>query len=178
MNQENNTNNKKDAVITGIFFIIATVAAIIGKILYAPILEQANYIQNAAQDYTQIMAGAVFELILVSSACGTAIMLLPYLRKYDEHLGIAYFCFRVLEAILILIGIVAILSILTLSSSFVNDSRVTLIACQSVGFFAKAIHDWTFILGPLFFLGINTCIYSYVFFRTQRLFYCTQPSKF
>ncbi len=160
-------NDKNNAIITGLFFIGATVTAIIGLKLYDPILLQPDYIQNGAKYTVQLVWGAVFELILVCSASGTAIMLSPYLRKYNEHLGLGYLCFRLLEAIFILIGIVAMLSIVTLSNSFVNESSPDLPSYQTAGIIAKAIHDWTFILGPLFMLGINTFIYSYVFFKTE-----------
>ncbi len=160
-------NDKKNALITGLFFIAATVFAIIGLKLYDPILVQSDYIQNATKDTTQLIWGAVCELILVCTASGTAIMLSPYLRKYNEHLGMAYFSFRLLEAIFILIGIVAMLSIVSLCNSFANESNPDLSAYRAAGIIAKAIHDWTFILGPLFMLGINTYIYSYVFFKTE-----------
>lgn len=160
-------NDKKNAIITGLFFIGATVTAIIGLKLYDPILVQPDYIQHGAKYTVQLIWGAVFELILVCTASGTAIMLSPYLRKYNEHLGLGYLCFRLLEAIFILIGIVAMLSIVTLSNSFVNESSPDLSSYQTAGIIAKAIHDWTFIIGPLFMLGINTFIYSYVFFKTE-----------
>ncbi|MNS72349.1 hypothetical protein D3C72_1057570 [compost metagenome] len=34
------------------------------------------------------------------------------------------------------------------------------------GSLLKAIHDWTFLLGPNFFLGINTMMYSYIFYKS------------
>jgi hypothetical protein len=160
-------NDKKNAIITGLFFVGATVTAIIGLKLYDPILVQPDYIQNGAKYNVQLIWGAVFELLLVCSASGTAIMLSPYLRKYNEHLGLGYLCFRLLEAIFILIGIVAMLSIVTLSNSFANESNQDLASYLAAGIIAKAIHDWTFILGPLFMLGINTSIYSYVFLKTE-----------
>ena len=160
-------NDKKNAIITGLFFIGATVTAIIGLKLYDPILVQPDFIQNGAKYTVQLIWGAVFELILVCTASGTAIMLSPYLRKYSEQLGLGYLCFRLLEAIIILIGIVAMLSIVTLSNSFINESSPDLPSYQAAGIIAKAIHDWTFILGPLFMLGINTFIYNYVFLKTD-----------
>ena len=160
-------NDKKNAIITGLFFIGATATAVIGLKLYDPILVQPDYIQNGAKYTVQLIWGAVFELILVCTASGTAIMLSPYLRKYNEHLGLGYLCFRLLEAIFILIGIVAMLSIVTLSNAFVNESSPDLASYQTAGIIAKVIHDWTFILGPLFMLGINTFIYSYVFLKTE-----------
>ncbi|MBM7661795.1 hypothetical protein JOC85_002602 [Bacillus mesophilus] len=38
---------------------------------------------------------------------------------------------------------------------------------HSSGIILKAIHDWTFMLGPLFMLGINTMMYSYIFYKTK-----------
>ncbi|WP_238540538.1 DUF4386 domain-containing protein [Paenibacillus mucilaginosus] len=31
----------------------------------------------------------------------------------------------------------------------------------------KAVHDWTFLLGPNFMLGINTMLYSYIFYKSR-----------
>lgn len=159
-------SHKKNGLIAGLFFIAATVSAIIGLKLYDPILVESNYLVQASLHSSQIIWGAVMELILICSMAGTAIMLFPYLRKYNESLGLGYIVFRLLEAAFILIGIVAILSILTLSQTYINEVNPNIIAYQSAGVMAKAIHDWTFIIGPLFILGINTSIYSYVFYRT------------
>lgn len=162
-----NRTEKVNAKVTGWFFIAATVSAIIGLLLYDPILNSNDYLLQGAANSNQIISGAIFELILVCTACGTAIMLYPYLKKFNERLGMAYFCFRVLEAITILLGIVSVLSLLTLSHSYVTSTNPDVAIYNAVGIIAKAFHDWTFLLGPKFLLGINTFIYSYVFYKTK-----------
>lgn len=159
--------NKTNAIITGLFFIAATVSAIIGLKLYDPILNHADYLTNAARHSTQIIFGGLFELILVCTASGTAIMLFPYLRKYNESLAIGYVCFRVLEVVFILIGILGMLSIVTLGHAYLSKASSDIDTYQAAGTIAKAIHDWTFIIGPLFILGINTSIYNYVFYKSK-----------
>ena len=161
-----NSNEKVNAKVTGWFFIAATVSAIIGLMLYDPILNSNEYLLQGALNSNQIILGAIFELILVCTICGTAIMLYPLLKKYNERLGMAYFCFRVLEAIIILLGIVSVLALLTLSHSYVTSSNPDGAIYNAAGIIAKAYHDWTFLLGPKFLLGINTFIYSYVFYKT------------
>ena len=37
---------------------------------------------------------------------------------------------------------------------------------NAIGTALRAIHDWTFLLGPNFMLGINTIMYSFLFFRS------------
>lgn len=133
--------DKTNAVITGLFFIAATVSAIIGLKLYDPILIHTDYLANGAKNSVQIIFGALSELVLVCTAAGTGIMLFPYLRKFNERLGLGYITFRLLEAILILIGIVSVLALLTLSHSYTNEASPAVNAFQTAGTILKAIHD-------------------------------------
>jgi hypothetical protein len=159
--------HKINAVATGVFFITAAAAAIIGLILYDPVLNHSDYLIRGANNSYQIVLGAVFELILACSAIGTAIMLFPYLRRFNESLGLGYVCFRLLEVVFILIGIVSVLSLLSLSKVFASAPVADVTSFQTNGETLKAIHDWTFMLGPNFMLGINTFIYSYVFYQSK-----------
>ena len=166
MNGINSKTDKINAVVTGVLFIIATIAGIIGLKLYDPILNHSDYLILGARNSNQIILGAAFELILTCSAAGTGIMLYPYLRKFNESLGLGYVCFRMLEVVFILIGIISVLALLSLSHEFTNTDANTA-SFQTLGKILKAIHDWTFMLGPNFMLGVNTFIYSYVFYQSK-----------
>lgn len=158
--------NKFNAQIIGWLFIIATISSIIGLKLYDPILADDNFMVSANKHYAQIVFGAINELILVVAATGTGIMLYPYLRRYSESLGIGYLSFRMLEVVFIMIGIVSVLTALSISEHYAKGiipesnaqyQMLTLIA----------MHKWTFMLGPNFMLAVNTFIYSLVFFKTR-----------
>ncbi|NEM98507.1 DUF4386 domain-containing protein [Pontibacter burrus] len=161
------SGTKKDAVITGVFFIVATVAAIVGLRLYDPVLNNANYLTLGVSFSNQIITGAISELILACTAAGTGVMLYPYLRKYNESLGLGYLSFRLLEVVFILVGIVSVLALLSLSQMYTSTPAPDTATYAAMGGVLKAIHGWTFMLGPNFMLGINTFIYSYVFFKTD-----------
>lgn len=164
------TNTKRNSAITGVFFIAATTFAIIGLLLYGPLLNHPDYLSRGAAHATQIIIGAICELVLVSANTGTALMLYPYLRLYNKHLGLAYFSFRLLEVLFISIGIVSMLGLLSLSIDYsTNIETADVQTYQTIGSVLKAIHDWTFIIGPHFMLGINTFLYSYVFYRTKMI---------
>jgi hypothetical protein len=159
--------DRKNAVVTGVFFIMATTTAIISLILYGPVLNQPGNLAAGAANPNQIVLGAVFELILACSNVGTAIMLFPYLRKFSESWGLGYVCFRVLEVVFILVGIVSVLALLSLSREFTNAGAADAASFHTVEKILKAIHDWTFILGPNFLLGVNTFIYSHIFYQSK-----------
>ncbi|MHC0038029.1 DUF4386 domain-containing protein [Pseudoneobacillus sp. C159] len=160
-------SNQRAAKLIGVLFILAAVSAVAGVILYDPILNGPDYLTNGSQHTNQIVLGAVMELILVVSAIGTATTMFPILRKYNETVALWHVCFRFLEAIIITVGVISVLSLLTLSQELVALSSPDTASFQSSGIVLLAIQKWTFLLGPNFMLGINTMMYSYIFYKTK-----------
>jgi hypothetical protein len=154
------------SVITGIFFIVATVSAILGLKLYDPLLSAPNYLTSGYQNKSSIIGGATSELFTSCANIGTAVMLYPLLRRFNESIGIGYVCFRFLEVVFIIIGIVSMLSLLSLSTAFTKGT-ITLNQAEGIGLTLKATYKWCFLLGPNFMLGINTSLYSYVLYKTE-----------
>ncbi|MGG3928024.1 DUF4386 domain-containing protein [Metabacillus fastidiosus] len=160
-------SNRKAAKIVGILFILAAVTAVIGLILYDPILNDSDYLTKGSEHANQVILGALMELILVAAAIGTATTMFPILRKYNETIALWHVCFRFLEAIVITVGVISVLSLLTLSREFVATGAPDTASFQASGTLLKAVHDWTFLLGPNFMLGINTMMYSYIFYKSR-----------
>jgi len=160
-------SNKKAAQIVGVLFILASLTAIIGLNLYNPILKGPDYLIRGSEHANQVILGALMELILVVSVIGTATTMFPFLRKYNETIALWHVCFRFLEGIIITVGVISVLSLLTLSREFVTTGAQDIASFQSSGILLKAVHDWTFMLGPLFMLGINTMMYSYIFYKSK-----------
>ena len=163
----NSSEHKRNGKVTGAFFIMATVSAIIGLKLYDPILTDADFLIVGVKDSNQIVLGAIFESILAFSAVGTAIMMFPYLKKFNESWGLGYVTFRLLEVVFILVGVLSMISIVTLSQEYKLPEQSDIASFQTAARILKTIHDWTFVFGPHFMLGINTFIYSSIFFHSQ-----------
>jgi len=70
----------------------------------------------------------------------------------------------------ITVGIISVLYLLTLSQDFVAKGPTDPAAYQVSGTLLKAVHDWTFLLGPNFFLGLNTMMYSYIFYKSRLVY--------
>jgi len=160
-------SNKKAAKMVGIFFILAAVTAIIGLKLYDPILNGHDYLVEGSKHANQVIFGAIMELILVASAIGTSTTMFPFLRMYNETIALWHVFFRFLEAVIITVGVISVLSLLTISKEFVATGATNITAFQASGTLLKAVHDWTFLLGPNFMLGINTMMYSYIFYKSR-----------
>ena len=159
--------HRQAAISVGIMFIIATVTAILGLLFYQPILSGPDYFINGAAQKNQVIVGALMELILACTAIGTAIGLFPVLRPHGERIALGHLFFRFLEAVVITIGIVAVLSLLTLSQAFVAAAASDAAAYHVAGNLLRAVYKWTSMLGPLFLLGVNTLMYSYLLYKSK-----------
>lgn len=159
--------NRQTATFVGVMFILATVSAILGLYFYQPILNGPDYLINGAANQNQVSLGVLMELILVCSNMGTAIGLFPLLKPYSERIALGHFSFRFLEVVIITIGIVSVLSLLTLSQDFVAAAAPDASTYHAAGTLLLAVHTWTFALGPLFMLGVNTFMYSYLLYKSK-----------
>lgn len=163
----NTSFSRRHATITGLFFIAATVTAIIGLALYQPVLSAADPLSEAASRTSDIALGAFFEALLAIANIGTAVMFLPVLRSISRTLGPAYTVFRSLEVVLILTGMVSMLALATTAQQAAGTADAG--PYKAIATMLIALHDWTFVMGPHFMLGINTLIYSYLFHRSGML---------
>jgi hypothetical protein len=59
------------------------------------------------------------------------------------------------------------LSIAQLGQQSAGLSGSELLSVRAVGNLMKTIYGWAFVLGPHFMLGINTFIYSSIFYQTR-----------
>ncbi|MFF7244971.1 DUF4386 domain-containing protein [Embleya sp. NPDC008237] len=143
------------AMIAGVLFLVTEVAAIAGVLLYRPVLTDSRYVLGSGAD-GRVLAGALCEIVLVIAIIGSAVTLYPVLRKRHEGAALGYVCLRLLEAAVIVVGIVATVSIVTLrrERAGAGDVDAAVMVAESL----LAIHDCTFLFGPNFILGANTVI--------------------
>ena len=87
------------------------------------------------------------------------------MRFYDMFEGIGGF--RLFEAVIIVIGLISLLSLLTLRQEFASGAALDTSSLQTVGKSLLAIHAWTSVLGPNFMLGINTLMFSFLLYQTR-----------
>jgi len=159
--------NRDIAIIVGVLYILAAVTAIIGFALYQPILNDPEYIIKDSVNETQVIWGAFNELILAFSVIAISVMMFPIINKENESIAIGYVCFRLLEAILIIIGIISLLSIVTLSQEFGKTVTPNVSSYLTAGKLLVTVHNWTFLLGPNLALGPSTLMMSYFLYDSK-----------
>ena len=154
---------RRIATFTGWLWIVTFVTSIPARfIFYAPVRDEPNYVTGAGDLALAALAtGAVFELILIISNVGTAVVPYSVHRRYSEVGAVAYVSARIIECVFIAIGIVCILAIVTLRQDAPSGAIVVL------GQGIEAIYEWSFRIGPGFFVGVgNGLILGYMMFKS------------
>ena len=154
---------RKTALAVGVLFILTFITSIAGVLSYGPVLSDPNYIIGAGAD-TRVFFGGLLELFLIITNIGCATVLFPLLKRQSEGLALGYVAARIMECTFILIGILSLLAIVTLRQTATAADAGSLL---TIGKTLKAIHDWTFLLGPGFADGIGTgLILGYLLYRS------------
>jgi hypothetical protein len=154
------------ARIAGVFFIITFVTSIPALFLYEPLLKHPDYILGAGAD-TRIQFAAFLELILVVGCIGTAVTLFPVLKRQNESIALGYVASRVLESTVIVVGVVSVLSVVTLRQDIGGAAGADPATLTTVGRSLVAIHDQTFLLGPAFCAGFgNGLLLGYLMYTS------------
>jgi hypothetical protein len=143
---------RKLARITGVLWIVTFITSIPALLLYQPLLNDENFILGAGGGDARIYVGATLELLLIIANIGTAVLPFSIFKRYDERLAVGFVTARLMECGFIAVGIVSVLSIMTLRQDPGGLSDGTLVGVsQSL----VAVHDATFLLGPGFVVGVG-----------------------
>lgn len=96
------TTHRKNAVIVGVLFIIATVFLFIGEAVYKPILSAPDYLEITYPNRSTVIMGVLLEFVIVLAMPLIAVFAFPVLKKHNEALAIGYIVFRALESIILI----------------------------------------------------------------------------
>lgn len=159
------SSTRRVAITTGVLFIIATVASLVGAALM-PSLNGTDYLTGVAAHENQATASALAYLIAAFTSVGIAISLYPLTRRSAAGLAVGSVVFRALEATMYMVGVVSLLSLLTISQHFATAGAASRTSLQAIGDTLVGVHDSSSILGVSAF-SVGAFMYYFVFFRSR-----------
>jgi len=158
---------KKTARIVGLLFITATVASSLGFAILDPILNAPDILVSVSANTTQVMIGVLLLLIDSAAVVGIAVLMFPILKKYSEALALGYAGFRVIEATVIIVASIILLSLLTLSQEYVQAAAPDASYFQTLGTLLLAAWDWALLLGIMIVFGLTALILNYLLYQSE-----------
>jgi hypothetical protein len=160
---------RKAALIAGVAYLATFVFSIPVKFgLWADVLDRPAFILGAGSN-SGVALGAVFEVITALTGVVTAVALYSVARRHSERSALGFVTTRVLEAAMIFVGVLAILSVNTLRQDATATPVANADALLVTGHALVAMHNWTFLLGPGLMPVLNALLIGSVMYRSRLL---------
>lgn len=156
---------RNTALVAGSFYLITFAASIPAVFLLAPVLDNADYIVSSGAD-TRVLWGCFLDLVNALACIGTAVVLFPVVKRQNEATALGFVTTRVLEAAIILIGVVSLLAVVTLRQDLAGAPGTDTASLVTTGRALVAVRDWTFLLGPSLMPGINALLLGSLLYRS------------
>jgi hypothetical protein len=146
----------------GIFYLITFAASLPAFFLIGSAVNPDLTV--AAGHATPLYWAGLLDFVNALAAVGTAVALFPVLRRHNESLALGFVTSRLLEAAIIMTGVVALLAVVTLQQDLAGaDSAAMTPVSQAL----VAVRDWTFLFGPGLMASFNAVLLGTVLYRSR-----------
>jgi hypothetical protein len=159
--------NKKTAIIVGALFLFSNVTFILGSFIFVePILGAPDYLNLVSANRTQVLLGALLELINGVAYLGIAVLMFPILKQRFESLALGYVGFRIIEFIMQTLSDLSPLALLTMSEEFVSAGAPGASSFQTLGTLLLAERYWAFQMVSITF-GLGALLFYYMLYQSK-----------
>ena len=156
---------RKVALAGGIAYLITFAASLPQLKLFADVIDDPTGYISGPRSNTALLWGSWLEVITAVACVGTAVALYPVTRRVSRTAAIGFVTSRVVEATLILVGVMSLLSVVTLQDQFAGATGAQAEALGVTGEALVAMRQWTFLLGPGLIAGINALFLGTALYR-------------
>lgn len=152
--------------IAGALFILATATSAIGFILLEPVLDDADVLTSIATNETTVVLGAFLLLIDAIAVVAIPALLYPTLRIHSAPLARLYPGSRIVESVVLVIGVVGLLGAVSLSRDYTEGSADAA-SYRVSGEALIAVYDWGVLLGVMLFFALAGLLLNYLLLRAR-----------
>lgn len=161
---------QKTARLFGWLFIATFVTSIAAKILFVQGVgggfAHLEFTPGSMSENT-IYFAAILEFLLIVTNIGTAVVLYPIVKRQSEGLALGYVTARIMESAFILVGIMSIMSIVSVGNALAGATGAEATALAVQGNSLAATYDWTFLFGPGLVVGFgNGLMLGYLMYKS------------
>jgi hypothetical protein len=147
----------------GIFYLLTFVSSIPALILIGPILNDPNYVTSAGQD-TRVLWGCLLDSVNAITAVGSAVALYPVVKRQNASMALGFVTSRMLEAAVVMIGVVSLLAVVTMRQDFTGGDATSLTVTANA---LVELRNWTFLFGPGLMPVFNALLFGTLLYRSR-----------
>src|SRR3954447_9101120 len=149
---------RKYSLAAGVFYLL-TFVSIPTLALYRSV-RGPNFVAGPGPD-TPVIVGVLLEMIVALAGIGTAVALYPVVNRQREARAVGFVASRVLEAATIYVGIVSLMSIVTLRRAAIGATAL------ATGQGLAAQYSWSFFFSQSFIPAINGVLLGSLMYQSR-----------
>ena len=157
-------NYKKSAITIDLLFLITMIFGMINAYIADPVLHKG--LGEIYKNKDLITSGAFLMLFMSIGIVGIAIVFVPIIRKHNEIISTIYLNARILECILLIVGVTISFILLDMSNDYVKTGTIQGISANPIIDYAIKIRYTAYQLAMLI-LGIASILLCYSLFKTK-----------
>ena len=156
---------RRTARIAGVLYLLMFVSIpTLG--LYQPVKDDVSAFLLGAGSDTGVMVGALAEVVVGLAGIGTAVVLFPVLKRQNESAALGIVSARLLETALIFVGVISLLTVVTLRNDVVGTAGTEPASLTTTGHTLVAVYTWTFLLSQSLMPVIVDLLLGYLLYRS------------
>ena len=161
---------RKIGRLVGWLFIATFVTGIGARLLFVDGLgaswEDMRFIPGAGSE-TSMHLGAILEFGVIATNIATAIVLYPLVKRLSETVALGYVAARIMESAFILVGLMSIISVVSVSDALAGASGAEATSFAAQGSSLVSTYEWAFLFGPGLVVGFgNGLMLGYLMYRS------------
>lgn len=158
-------SNKKFAIATGVFFIIATAMGVLNAGLIGPLVGSVDYLTELTHNADLVYISVMMNLIMAFSVVAIAVSIYPILKNVSEVIAIGYLAARIFEGILLALSGLIWFVLVPLGDAFIKAHMPDNSHFQALGDLLISLSTVGFTVGASIIFGITALILNYALYR-------------
>jgi len=160
---------KKTGRLFGWLFIGTFVTSIPARLLFVKGLgaswEDMSF--SGSVNETQMYLGAMLEFGVILTNIATAVVLYPIVKRRFPAGSVGYVAARITESAFILVGLMSIISVVSVAQQLATASGATAAALTAQGGSLVSTYEWSFLFGPGLVVGFgNGLLLGWMMYRS------------
>ena len=155
---------RKAALYAGLFYIGTFIFSIPALGLYDGVVNDPNFVLGAGHS-GGVLWGGLIEVLTGLTGIGTAVAVYPVIKRYGPSRAQGFVASRTLEAAVIFVGVLSVLSVYTLRQDLTAGADTASITTTANAL--VALKDWSFLLGPGVMPAINALCFATILYQSR-----------
>ncbi len=161
-------DDKTAARTVGALFLISTAGMAFGSGMIEELWRAPNYLSSISGNKMDMILGALLMLVNDFAVVGIAVVMFPILKRHNETIALVYLSSRIIEGIILAVGVVFLLSLLTISREYLKLDTPDVAYFEMLGSVVINGNFWAFNIAMII-LSIGSLPFCFLLFRTGLL---------